>query len=322
MSDKTHYGTFWEHVEDLRTVIVRSLIIISCGVLLCFTFCDKLIAFLEKPFYQMANQAQKTSPLATTTLEFKKIQNTSSEVLTYFPNKNERVVTLSENASREAFNTINIPPHGFITLENEKAQVFLSILSPIEGMVIAFKVSFWAGIILTAPFWCWGILNFISPAMSAQGSFFTLLFFVLSFICLVVGGALAYYFTIPLANSYLWSFNTSIGQNSWVLKPYLEYTLLLLAANGIAFEGFLILLFLVHFRIVSPHTLASKRRHFIVLAFILGALLTPPDVLTQFLLAIPLIILYECAIFYGYMRKRASLIFSKNTSANEIYTSP
>jgi sec-independent protein translocase protein TatC len=108
--------------------------------------------------------------------------------------------------------------------------------------------------------------------------------------------------TIPAANSYLLLFNANLGLNLWTLSNYLDYTFLLLIGNGIAFEIGLILLFLVHLGVVSAEFLASKRRHFIVIAFILAALLTPPEVMSQILLAIPLIGLFEASIFYAKLR--------------------
>jgi len=70
-------------------------------------------------------------------------------------------------------------------------------------------------------------------------------------------------------------------------------------ANALAFEIALILFFLVHLGILTPQMMQTKRRVMILVAFIVGALLTPPDVLTQVMLALPLIGLYELALLYG-----------------------
>jgi sec-independent protein translocase protein TatC len=124
-----------------------------------------------------------------------------------------------------------------------------------------------------------------------------------SSICMGFGIGLAYWFTIPLANQYLQAFNASLGQNAWSFAHYVDYTLLIMLGHIIAFELSLLLLLLVHFRILSPEWLVSKRRYMIILTFILAALLTPPDVITQIALAIPLILLYELAIFYAKWRR-------------------
>ena len=122
------------------------------------------------------------------------------------------------------------------------------------------------------------------------------------------GCAIAYCFTLPLANEYLTFFNSSIGQNAWTLNHYVNYVLFLSFGHAIAAELALLLFVLVHYRFLSPEWLISKRRYMIVVAFILGALLTPPDVLTQILLAVPLMGIYEIAILYAKWRKPTIIV--------------
>ncbi len=88
------------------------------------------------------------------------------------------------------------------------------------------------------------------------------------------------------------------------MAHYLDYTLVLFLGHAIAFEISLLLLFMVHFGVLSLELLISKRRYMIVGAFIVGAVLTPPDVPTQLMLAIPLIGIYEIAIIYGKIRRK------------------
>ena len=98
-----------------------------------------------------------------------------------------------------------------------------------------------------------------------------------------------------------------MGQNAWTLNHYVNYVLLLCLGHAVAAELALLLLILVHFRFLSPSWLIAQRRYMIVLAFICGALLTPPDILTQLLLALPLIVLYEFAILYAKWLNRSTL---------------
>jgi len=181
----------------------------------------------------------------------------------------------------------------------------LVIFGPIDGMSITLKVCFWMGIVLSSPCWIYLILRFAAPAFEQREWQMVIPFISLSILFLGIGVGFAYFMTIPLAKQYLELFNASIGTNLWSLSHYVDFTLFLILANAMAFELSLILFFLVHFSIVSPETLASKRRYMIVLAFILGALLTPPDVLTQLMLAIPLIGLYELAVLYARFVQRA-----------------
>jgi sec-independent protein translocase protein TatC len=178
----------------------------------------------------------------------------------------------------------------------------LLILGPLDGIAISLKVSFWTGAAITSPLWLLALMQFIAPALKTHEKKLIIPFFILSMAFIALGFCFAYYITIPLANTYLGQFNEAIGVNMWSLEHYLNYTLFLLLANGIAFE-----LFVIHLKIVSKQGLIAKRRHAIVAAFILGALLTPPDILTQFMLAIPLILLYEGLICYSKLQKESPI---------------
>jgi sec-independent protein translocase protein TatC len=117
-----------------------------------------------------------------------------------------------------------------------------------------------------------------------------------------MGCGVAYYLTIPLSNQYLMVFNASIAQNMWGLSEYLDYTFTLMLAHGFAFECGVLLFICVHLGILKASTLVSYRRYAIFGAFVLGALLTPPDVFSQVMLALPLIGFYEIAIWYAKSR--------------------
>lgn len=175
----------------------------------------------------------------------------------------------------------------------------LVLLSPLEGILMAFKVSFWIALVITSPIWLFVILQFVLPGLKKREKNIAISFAIATIAFATTGLIFAFYITIPLANEYLLSFNQNIGLNLWSLEHYLNYTLFLLIANAFAFELGAIGIFGVKLRYISLEMLVSKRRHAIVGAFVLGALLTPPDVLTQLLLAFPLIALYEGLILYA-----------------------
>jgi sec-independent protein translocase protein TatC len=179
-------------------------------------------------------------------------------------------------------------------------------MGPLEGFVLVLRVCFWLSLVLTAPLWGWFWLQFILPGLKNSERVILLPFLFYSLLFLSLGITLAYYVTLPVANQYLLFFNRSIGQNAWTLTHYVNYVLLLCLGHAIAAELTLLLFMLVHWRVLSPHWLMKKRRYMIVLAFILGALLTPPDVVTQLFLALPLIGAYEAAIWYAKWLHRAN----------------
>lgn len=179
----------------------------------------------------------------------------------------------------------------------------LIILKPTEGITIAIKVCFWTGLVGTSPLWLIQLLQFILPALEAREKQGLVPFFLAIIVFFALGGSFSYFVTIPIANHYLALFNNNMGINMWTLSNYIDYSFLLILGNGLAFEIAVILFFLVHYRWISPQTLREKRRYYIVAAFIFSAIITPPDVITQLTLALPLTLLYELAIVYAKLRE-------------------
>lgn len=186
--------------------------------------------------------------------------------------------------------TANVPP--------------LLILKPTEGLIVALKICFWTGLVATSPLWLWQFLFFLLPALRAEEKRAIVPFMIATLLFFFLGILFSVQVVIPLANHYLAVFNLEMGFNMWSLSHYIDYTFILLFGNGLAFEVAVLLFFLVHYHWASAAMLIEKRKYFIVCAFIFAAIVTPPDVLTQLLLAIPLSLLYEFAILYAKIRSK------------------
>jgi len=186
----------------------------------------------------------------------------------------------------------------------EKEHCHLVMLAPTDGLVMVLKTCFWVGIVISSPIWMYCLLQFIAPALRSHERNVVAPFFLLSLAFLILGLLFAFFVAIPFANQYLNAFNAGLGKNLWTLPHYIDYTLLLLLANALAFELCVIVLFLVHYGIFSSQDMIAKRKAVIIGIFILAAVLTPPDVFTQMMLAIPLIAFYEVAILYSHLKEK------------------
>lgn len=290
---------FWEHVEELRKTLIRSVSVVAIGFLLFLIF-YKPILHLLAPY-----PAQRsTSGLTRKKVERIQITNQSAKTATFELPEGATLLSGSAPITKiEEKKTYLVSPGETLFYEEILDPSFL-ILGPIEGVSLVLKICFWLSLASTAPVWGWLWLQFILPGLRKEERVALFPFLVLSIVCLATGMILAYTITLPLANQYLLSFNHSIGHNAWTLTHYIDYLLLLCLGHAVAAELALLLFILVHFRLISAEELIRKRRLMIVVAFILGALLTPPDVLTQLLLAIPLTILYEAAIYYAKKRRK------------------
>lgn len=158
------------------------------------------------------------------------------------------------------------------------------------------KVAFVAALFITSPYLLYQLWAFVAPGLYQNERRVFLLFLVGSILLFVLGGAFAYAFVMPLAFKFFLGF----AQPDLIAYPtmqlYVSLVLRLAIAFGLAFEVPLICILLVKLGVMSCAAMARQRRWVLVGAFVLGALLTPPDVISQVLLAIPMYLLFELGV--------------------------
>ena len=194
--------------------------------------------------------------------------------------------------------------------------VFLSILirpvgklifiAPTEAFIVNIKIAFLGGLFLSSPFVIYQIWKFISDGLERNEKKYALLFGPASFIFFILGACFGYFIIIPIGIRFLLGFATDLITPMISVSEYASFVGTLTFAFGIVFQLPLALMFLTKIGVITPIFLSRKRRHAVVLIFILAAILTPPDVITQCLMAVPLLILYEIGIIFSRLAYRPS----------------
>ena len=169
--------------------------------------------------------------------------------------------------------------------------------SPVEGFLQVVKVIFAAGLLISLPLLIFFIAQFVLPGLKPKERKVLLLGGVAGAILFCGGMALCYFISLPVAVNMMFFFNDYLGTvANWKIDKYLGFVMQLLIGFGLAFEMPLILILLGRMGLVSVKLLREYRRHVLVGILVLAMILTPPDVITQLQMAIPLYLLYECCI--------------------------
>lgn len=217
--------TFVEHLEELRSRIIKSVAFIILTSLILYTLKDKMIAFMTRPVGSLV------------------------------------------------------------------------FIAPTEAFVSSIKIALFAGLYASSPFIFYQIWQFISAGLEKKEGRHVFFFGLFSFFFFLIGSLFGYFLIVPIGMKFLLGFTSSFLYPMISMAKYISFVMMLSLAFGAVFQLPIVILFLTKIGIVTPKFLAEKRKYAIVIIFIAGALFTPPDVITQCLMAIPLIFLYELSIF-------------------------
>jgi len=175
-----------------------------------------------------------------------------------------------------------------------------------DGLMIQFSLATLIGLIITVPVLLWNLWAYIAPGLHKNEKKFLVPIFLFSPILFLFGAGFAFYILFPLVFRFFIEINES-GNLPIVLLPavtgYLSFAIGLLKVFGLAFQLPLILIGLNRIGLVSRDSVVKSRRYVIVGIFVLAAMLTPPDVVSQIVLAVPMWLLFEISVLF--MRRDA-----------------
>ena len=169
-------------------------------------------------------------------------------------------------------------------------------ISPAEAFLSHITVAVFGGLFLSSPFILYQVWSFVSSGLRKKERRRAFAFGLLSFMLFICGCLFGYFIILPVGLQFLLAFSADYMRPMIAISRYLYFAGSLSLIFGLVLQLPLVLLFLTKIGLVSPYELTEKRKEAIVLIFILAAFFTPPDVITQLLLALPLLVLYEIGI--------------------------
>ena len=181
-----------------------------------------------------------------------------------------------------------------------------------EGQVNIFVwVCITAGFILAFPYILWQLWKFISPALYEKERKHAKLFIFVASALFFLGVLFGYYVIVPMSVNFLATFSiSSVVKNQFSIDSYISMVKTAVIASGLFFELPIIIYFLTKLGLVTPLFLKTYRKYAIVIVLIIAAIVTPPDVVSQITVAIPMLLIYEASIFI-------SVFVVKNKQRNE-----
>ena len=185
---------------------------------------------------------------------------------------------------------------------SEGKLVFIEVT---EMVAVTMKVSLVSGLVLASPIILYEIIMFVAPGLSPKEKRYLFTAMPAVMLSFLAGVSFGYFVLIPPAINFLLSWGSDIATPTIRIGNYVSVMVMLLFWMGVVFETPVVMFLLAKLGIVSSRGFARWRRYWIVVAFILGALITPTfDPINQSLVAVPLIVLYEAGIWLSKLAAR------------------
>jgi len=186
-------------------------------------------------------------------------------------------------------------------------------LSPQELFVASIKISIVSGILISSPLIFYQIWLFIKPALLKREKALILISLYSGAIFFLIGITFAYKVIIPLTIEFFLKFQINEIKPMISFENYINFISSIIFSFGLVFEMPIISIILTRFNLITPEFLKNNRKIVILLIFILAAILTPPDVISQILLAIPMLLLYELSIILSsvFRKRRMAILATK-----------
>lgn len=194
-----------------------------------------------------------------------------------------------------------------LLLPAKKAHIKLQNLKPFGQLFLYFEVAIIIGIILSFPNVVYQIWKFIAPALKEKEKKYITSIVLFTTFCFLCGVVFAYFIMLPLTLKFAAQFGSPSIENNFAIDEYFSIILSVIVGAGLVFELPMLSFFLSKIGILTPTFMKKYRRHAIVVIMILAAILTPgTDPVSQVILAIPLVFLYEISILVSKIFQKKS----------------
>lgn len=303
--------SFLEHLEDLRWVLIKSIAAAGVAAIVCFFAGNHVFRILRWPLDRAPISKSNKEQVLRFMVGTNQLQvfhvTATNDVWSALVGTNRYVrlnltpITLLETNHLLGF-TVEAeakPPPG-------ESSIDIVSLGPVSAFIVATKIALYGGLTVASPFIFYFISAFVFPALRMREKKYVYQGLGFGLGLFLVGVAFCYFVLMPIALAVSAQYAEWFGfkANQWRAEEYIGFVCKFMLGMGLGFEMPVVLLTLVKLGILSYGMLKAARRYVIVIAFVLGAILTTPEVITQVLMAIPLLFLYEVSVWVAWYWER------------------
>ncbi len=262
--------SFLDHLEELRRRIIIALIAIVICTLISLWFKDSAVQIIKRPAdvplnAQLANWIDRS---------------------------------VGSDGSFMAFLSIVLKAKAVSTVQLNK-------IGAGEAIMAFLKIAVTFGVLLASPVVLYQAWAFVFPALTQQERKFALPLFLIIVFFFLVGAVFAYLIVLPVVVQFAAGLFANVGVgNLWSIDKYVGFATGMLLAFGVAFELPIVMAFLSRIGVINAQGFRERQRYAIMFIFVAAALLTPADLLSMLLMAIPLILLYQLGIFFAFLAEQ------------------
>jgi sec-independent protein translocase protein TatC len=317
--------SFLEHLEDLRWVLIKSIAAAGVAMVACFFAGNYVFKVLKWPLDRapIARDKTRVVRVVTGTNQLGVFHLGTNDPLSALAGTNKYVrlelkpITIGTNNVLGFDMTFDTKP------PPEESPIDIVTLGPAAAFVVATKIAFYGGLMIASPFIFYFVAHFVFPALKMREKKYIYAGLGFGFFLFVLGVCFCYFVLMPAALAISAQYAEWFGfkATQWRAEDYIGFVVKFMLGMGLGFEMPVIILTLVKLGILNYRILANARRYVIVICFVLGAVLTTPEVITQILMAVPLLILYEISVWVAwYWERRDRKKMESEESASDLGT--
>lgn len=321
-----------DHLDELRARLILAILGLTIGAVVSLIFGKHILRFMEYPYNHVIRTriAEKEAPrmkeevLAFAEVFFDELakglardpndSDPNSPALTssaldpnevaFFRQVSAKAVAAWADGMKKAAESDDLP-----------FEMRLKTLAPAEAFVAYMKIAFIAGLILTCPWVFYQIWMFVAAGLYPHERHYVRTAVPFSAGLFVVGALFFLFFIAPLSLKFFLMFGDLVNvANNWTLQRYISFITVLMLVFGIAFQTPIAIFILVRTGLVGLPTLRRGRKYVLLGIFVVAAVATPPDIISQVSLAIPLYGLYEIGMILAHIAEKKAKEAAKQSS--------